>query len=199
MKFIRNLARALLGLALLAAVALVAAFIVVLTTATVDERRPADAIVVLGAAQYNGRPSPVLQARLDHALKLYRAGLAPVIVVTGGVGRGDTESEATVGKRYLTARGVPAKAVVLEANGRSTGESMTAVAVWAAKAKVKTVILVSDPFHMARLRAEARRTRITAWLSPTTTSPISENPQREMEYLLAESWKVPAAWARSLF
>ena len=197
MKFIRRVFRAVLGLALLAAVALVAAFVVVLTPATVDERRPADAIVVLGAAQYNGRPSPVLQARLDHALKLYRADLAPVIVVTGGVGRGDVESEATVGKRYLTTRGVPSKAVVLEAHGRSTGESMTAVAAWAGKANVKAVILVSDPFHMARLRAEARRTGITAYLSPTTTSPISENPQREMEYLVQESWKVPAAWVRS--
>ncbi len=199
MKILRRSARALLGLALLAAVALVAAFVVVLTTATVDERRPADAIVVLGAAQYNGRPSPVLQARLDHALKLYRANLAPRVVVTGGVGRGDVESEATVGKRYLTARGVPASAVVLEAEGHSTGESMTAVAAWARKAKVKTVLLVSDPFHMARLRVEARRTGITAYLSPTTTSPISENPQRELEYLMAESWKVPVAWVRSLF
>jgi uncharacterized SAM-binding protein YcdF (DUF218 family) len=171
---------------------------VVLTTATVDERRPADAIVVLGAAQYNGRPSPVLQARLDHALTLYRADLAPRIVVTGGVGRGDVESEAKVGKRYLTARGVPAAAVVLEAEGRSTGESMTAVAAWARKSKVSTVILVSDPFHMARLRVEARRTGITGYLSPTTTSPISENPRLELEYLLAESWKVPVAWARSL-
>jgi uncharacterized SAM-binding protein YcdF (DUF218 family) len=199
MKILRRSARALLGLALLAAVALVAAFVVVLTTATVDERRPADAIVVLGAAQYNGRPSPVLQARLDHALKLYRADLAPRVVVTGGVGRGDVESEATVGKRYLTARGVPASAVVLEAEGRSTGESMTAVAAWARKEKVKTVLLVSDPFHMARLRVEARRTGITAYLSPTTTSPISENPRRELEYLMAESWKVPVAWVRSLF
>lgn len=199
MKLIRRSARALLGLALLAAVALVAAFVVVLATATVDERQPADAIVVLGAAQYNGRPSPVLQARLDHALALYRADLAPRVVVTGGVGRGDVESEATVGKRYLTARGVPVSAVVLESEGRSTGESMTAVARWARKAKVETVILVSDPFHMARLRVEARRTGITAYLSPTTTSPISENPRRELEYLMAESWKVPVAWARSLF
>jgi len=94
MSFIRRSARALLGLALLAAVALVAAFVVVLSTATVDERRPADAIVVLGAAQYNGRPSPVLQARLDHALKLYRAGLAPRVMLTGGVGRGDVERAA---------------------------------------------------------------------------------------------------------
>ena len=198
MKLLRRAARVVLGLALLAVAAFLSAFIVVLTTATVDERRPADAIVVLGAAQYNGRPSPVLQARLDHALKLYRADLAPRVVVTGGVGRGDVESEATVGKRYLTARGVPASAIVLEPEGRSTGESMTAVAEWASKTKVKTVILVSDPFHMARLRAEARRTGITAYLSPTTTSPISENPRRELEFLMAESWKVPVAWARSL-
>jgi uncharacterized SAM-binding protein YcdF (DUF218 family) len=140
----------------------------------------------------------VLQARLDHALKLYRAGLAPRVMLTGGVGRGDVESEATVGKRYLTARGVPPSAIALEAEGRSTGESMTAVAAWVKKAQVKTVILVSDPFHMARLRVEARRTGITAYLSPTTTSPISENPRRELEYLIAESWKVPVAWVRSL-
>ena len=196
---VRQLFRMLLGLALLVALALVSAFIVVLTTSTVDERQPADAIVVLGAAQYNGRPSPVLQARLDHALTLYRAKLAPKVMVTGGIGRGDVMSEAIVSKKYLTARGVPGSAVVLEAEGRSTGESMTAVAAWARKSGVKTVILVSDPFHMARLRAEARRTRLTAYLSPTTTSPISENPRLEMEYLLAESWKVPAAWVRSLF
>jgi len=198
MNVIRRSARALLGLALLAAVAFVAAFVVVLTTSTVDERRPADAIVVLGAAQYNGRPSPVLQARLDHALKLYRAGLAPRVVVTGGVGHGDVESEATVGKRYLTARGMPMSAVVLEPEGHSTGESMTVVAEWMRKKQLTSVILVSDPFHMARLRVEARRTGITAYLSPTTTSPISENPRLELEYLLAEAWKVPLAWIRSL-
>ncbi len=199
MKLIRRLVRAVLGLSLLALVALVAAFVVVLTTSTVDERRPADAIVVLGAAQYNGKPSPVLQARLDHALELYQAGLSPRVVVTGGVGRGDVQSEATVGKRYLTSRGVPAAAVVLEPQGRSTGESMTAVAAWARDEKVETVILVSDPFHMARLRVEAKRTGITAYLSPTTTSPISESPRREMEYLIAESWKVPVAWVQSQF
>jgi uncharacterized SAM-binding protein YcdF (DUF218 family) len=164
----------------------------------VDERRPADAIIVLGAAQYNGRPSPVLQARLDHALQLYRAQLAPRVVVTGGVGKGDTESEASVGRRYLTARGVPAAAVVLEPAGHSTDESMTAVAVWLRQTGLRSVILVSDPFHMARLRAEARRTRMTAYLSPTGTSPISENPRLELSYLMAEAWKVPLAWARSL-
>ena len=79
-----------------------------------------DAIVVLGAAQYNGRPSPVLRARLDHALALYREGYAPLIVVTGGVGRGDTTSEAIVGRRYLVAHGVPDERRGRAAEGRTT-------------------------------------------------------------------------------
>ena len=83
--------------------------VAVLVASQQDQRRPVDAIVVLGAAQYNGRPSPVLRARLDHALGLYRDGFAPLIVVTGGVGRGDTTSEAIVGRRYLMAHDVPAE------------------------------------------------------------------------------------------
>ena len=81
--------------------------VMVLVVSQQDQRQPVDAIVVLGAAQYNGRPSPVLRARLDHALELYREELAPLVVVTGGVGRGDTTSEAAVGRRYLVAHGVP--------------------------------------------------------------------------------------------
>jgi uncharacterized SAM-binding protein YcdF (DUF218 family) len=199
MKGPRRLARFVAGLLLLAAFVFVSAFIVVLVTSQVDERRPADAIVVLGAAQYNGRPSPVFQARLDHALALYREELAPRIVVTGGRARGDDESEAVVGRRYLISRGVPRSAVVAEPAGRSTEASMTAVADWLHEEKRQSVVLVSDPFHMARLRAEARRTGMTAYLSPTDTSPISENRGLELEYLLAEAWKVPLAWARSLF
>src|SRR5512134_4010849 len=107
MKTLRRLMRVLVGLALLALLLFAAAFVVVLLTAQVDERHEADAIVVLGAAQYNGRPSPVFQARLDHALRLYQEKLAPRIVVTGGRARGDLESEAVVGRRYLMARGVP--------------------------------------------------------------------------------------------
>ena len=88
-------------------------FVFVLRTGALDERLPADAIVVLGAAQYDGRPSPVLEARLDHALILYEAGLAPVVVLTGGIGAGDTTSEAMVSKRYLEARNIPAEALVV--------------------------------------------------------------------------------------
>lgn len=198
MRTLGRLGRGVVTLLLLALIVFATAFVVVLLTAQVDERRHADAIVVLGAAQYNGRPSPVFQARLDHALGLYRDSLAPRIVVTGGRARGDAESEAVVGRRYLMSRGIPGRALLAEPAGNSTAASMTAVATWVRARKLNTVLLVSDPFHMARLRAEARRTGLTAWLSPTNTSPISNNAGIELEYLLAEAWKVPLAWLRSL-
>ncbi len=169
----------------------------VLVVSQQDQRLPADAIVVLGAAQYNGRPSPVLRARLDHALQLYREGLAPRIVVTGGVGRGDTTSEATVARHYLIARQVPAGAVIEQPQGRSTQASMTAVADWLAGARLNRVILVSDPFHMFRLRLEARRTALEAYTSPTESSPISDNPVLELRYLAAEAYKMPVTWLQA--
>ncbi|MBA3344669.1 MAG: YdcF family protein [Gemmatimonadales bacterium] len=190
--------RQVLGLVLLvAAIAYTVSLVTVLVVSQQDQRQPVDAIIVLGAAQYNGRPSPVLRARLDHALGLYREGLAPLIVVTGGVGRGDTTSEAIVGRRYLTAHDVPASSVVAEAQGRSTMASMSAVAEWSRGREVRRVLLVSDPFHMFRLRLEARRTALEAYTSPTKTSPISDNPVLELRYLFAEGIKAPIAWARS--
>src|SRR6476646_8480395 len=98
--------------------------------ATRDEAQRADAIVVLGAAQYNGKPSPVLKARLDHALELHQAGIAPLLVVTGGIGSGDRESEATVERRYLLARGIPDSEVVVLPEGKNTDETMDAVESW---------------------------------------------------------------------
>jgi uncharacterized SAM-binding protein YcdF (DUF218 family) len=194
----RSLGRTV-GLVLFAAgVAYTIALAAVLVTSQNDQRRPADAIVVLGAAQYNGRPSPVLRARLDHALALYREGYAPIIVVTGGVGRGDTISEAIVGQRYLVAQQVPAEAVVAQPVGRSTRTSMTAVGVWLGQRGLRRVLLVSDPFHMFRLRLEARRIDLEAYTSPTESSPISANPVLELRYLFAEGLKVPIAWVRSV-
>jgi uncharacterized SAM-binding protein YcdF (DUF218 family) len=190
--------RQTLGLALLAAVTIyTVALVMVLVVSQQDQRRPVDAIVVLGAAQYNGRPSPVLRARLDHALSLYREELAPRIIVTGGVGRGDTTSEATVGRHYLVTQGVPPEVVVVQAHGRSTEASMTAVADWLGQQRLHRVILVSDPFHMFRLRLEARRTDLEAYTSPTESSPISDNPVVELRYLFAEGFKIPVAWARA--
>jgi uncharacterized SAM-binding protein YcdF (DUF218 family) len=183
---------------LAAAAAYTVSLAAVLVTSQLDERRPVDAIIVLGAAQYNGRPSPVLRARLDHALGLYREGHAPLIVVTGGVGRGDTTSEAIVGRRYLVARQVPEDGVVAQPVGRSTRTSMTAVGDWLRERELRRVLLVSDPFHMFRLRLEARRIDLEAYTSPTASSPISANPVLELRYLLAEGLKVPVAWVRSM-
>jgi len=189
--------RSILGLTLFVAgmiytIALAGALVV----SQFDQRRPVDAIIVLGAAQYNGRPSPVLRARLNHAFNLYREGYAPLIVVTGGVGRGDTISEAIVGQRYLVARDVPEDAVVAHPVGRNTRTSMTAVGNWLRAQGLRRVLLVSDPFHMFRLRLEARRTALEAYTSPTESSPISDNPVLELRYLFAEGLKVPVAWVR---
>ena len=150
------------------------ALVMVLVVSQQDQRRPVDAIVVLGAAQYNGRPSPVLRARLNHALSLYREGHAPRIIVTGGMGRGDTTSEATVSRRFLVTHGVPSEVVIVRPQGRSTQASMTAVGEWLEEQGLHRVLLVSDPFHMFRLRMEARRTHVEAYTSPTEDSPISE-------------------------
>jgi len=181
-----------------AAAAYTVAFVLVLVVAQLDEREAADVIVVLGAAQYNGRPSPVFRARLDHALELWRERLAPAIVVTGGVGRGDKESEATVGRRYLLARKVPDSALIVQPQGRSTQASMNAVAAWLGERDQRRAILVSDPFHMLRLRLEARRTGLHAYTSPTDTSPISDNPTLELRFLAIEAFKIPIAYVKSL-
>ncbi len=190
--------RILGGVLFAAAAAYTAAFVFVLVVAQLDQREAADVIVVLGAAQYNGRPSPVFRARLDHALELWGEGLAPAIVVTGGVGRGDKESEATVGRRYLLARQVPDSALVVQPQGRSTQASMNAVAAWLGERGRRRAILVSDPFHMLRLRLEARRTGLAAYTSPTDSSPISDNPALELRFLAVEAFKIPIAYVKSL-
>lgn len=185
-------------LLLIAAITYTVALFKVLVVSQEDQRQAVDAIVVLGAAQYNGRPSPVLRARLNHALGLYREGLAPLIVVTGGIGTGDTTSEALVGRRYLVTHQVPDSAVIAQPEGRSTMASMTAVAGSLRQRGLRRVLLVSDPFHMFRLRMEARRVHLEAFTSPTESSPISDNPVVELRYLLAEGLKVPVAWVRGL-
>lgn len=188
--------RALRRLALLALV-LVAGWVAALGAihlfGRVDEARPADAIVVLGAAHYEGRPSPVLRARLDHALDLYRRGVADVLVMTGGTAPGDTVSEAVVGKRYAMRRGVPEEAILTERVGMTSLQSMEAVAELMRRHGLESAVLVSDPFHMLRLRLLALRVGIRARSSPTRTSPISRSPAEERRYVLRESLVLPFA------
>jgi uncharacterized SAM-binding protein YcdF (DUF218 family) len=157
-----------------------------------DAARPADAIVVLGAAQYAGRPSPVLKARLDHAVSLWKRGLAKRLVLTGGRGVGDTISEAAVGRRYVMKAGVADSDILLENEGRTTDESFKAVAALMVDKDIDRVILVSDPFHMLRLQILARRYGVESVTSPTRTSPISANRLEALAYVMSESVKVPA-------
>ncbi|MDQ3388691.1 MAG: YdcF family protein [Gemmatimonadota bacterium] len=179
----------------LALLALLVAWIVVIGAIFVygrmDGARPAGAIVVLGAAQYNGRPSPVLEARLSHAIELYRRGVADTLIMTGGTAPGDTVSEAMVGKRYAARHGVPAGAILTEERGLTSLESMQAVAGLMEGHDLRSAVLVSDPFHMLRLRLLALRVGIRANTSPTRTSPISRNPAEERRFVLRESLSLP--------
>jgi len=168
--------------------------VAVAVTAVRDQATTADAIAVLGAAQYNGRPSPVFRARLDHAAALYQRGYAPVVLVTGGVGSRDTLSESDVGRRYLLKVGLPEQSVVALRAGASTYSSMASVARWFSGRDTKRVLLVSDGFHMLRLRILALRVGLAPFTSPTPSSPIRSNPRLNASYLLVEGFKVPVTW-----
>ncbi len=148
-------------------------FVQVWRAARNDGARPSDAIVVLGAAQYDGVPSPVLAARLDHALELYEMDIAPIIVVTGGRQEGDRFTEATAAAQYLHDRGVPDDSILRETTGRSSWESLAASARFLKDRGMTKVVLVSDPYHAARIDAIAGEVGLDAVTSPTETSPIA--------------------------
>jgi len=156
-----------------------------------DRAKASDAIVVLGAAQYWGKPSPVLRARLDHAIGLWRRRLATLVVLTGGVGVGDTTSEAAVSRKYVLGEGIPDSVILLETTGRTTRESLRSVANMLQARDERRVILVSDPFHMLRLDILARRFGLVPYTSPTRTSPISSNAGETWRYYITESFKIP--------
>lgn len=190
-----NIIRRILTLLVVAMFALwVISATAVLIWASRDEARPAQAIVVLGAAQYAGKPSPVLRARLDHALDLWNRHLATLLILTGGTGSGDTTSEAAVGRSYARKRGVPDSAILVESEGRTTSASMRAVAAMLEVRGLQSALLVSDPFHMLRLRILARRFGFTPYTSPTQTSPISPNKEERWKYIFSESLKAPLAF-----
>jgi uncharacterized SAM-binding protein YcdF (DUF218 family) len=137
-----------------------------------NHARPAQAIIVFGAAQYGGKPSPVLRARLDHAAALYKRGLARTVVVTGGRQPGDKSTEATASAEYLARRGVPDSDILREVNGRTSWQSLAASAVILKQRGLTRVILVSDGFHALRVRVMADELGLTAFTSPSTASPI---------------------------
>lgn len=154
--------------------------------------RKADAIMVLGAAQYNGHPSPVLKARLDYAVDLWRAGWAPRLMMTGGVGRRDTLSEAEVARRYVIAQGVPADVVYAEKLGVSSALSVREAAAIMRGLGVRRALVVSDAFHMLRLELLALRSGIRPFAAPTPMSRIEADPDARWRYVLRESLAFPA-------
>jgi uncharacterized SAM-binding protein YcdF (DUF218 family) len=156
-----------------------------------DDARRADAIIVMGAAQYAGHPSPVLRARLDHAVELWKRGLAPRTILTGGIGTGETVSEAAVGRAYVRSRGVPDTAILLENEGRTSSESLRAAAELMHARGLRDAIVVSDPFHMLRLEILGRRFGIVPFTSPALPAAGPRRPIRQWGNLVAESIKAP--------
>ena len=149
--------------------------------------RSVDAIIVLGAAQWDGRPSPVLAARLDHALDLWKHGFAPVIVVTGGKRPADRVTEATASADYLITRGVPDSSILREVQGASTYESLAATARFLKPQGWRRVLLVSDPYHMLRSKGIAAEVGLTPYGSPTRTSPQPGVRSKEFKEALGVS------------
>lgn len=154
-------------------------FVQVVQASREDGARQAGAIVVLGAAQYDGRPSPVLRNRLDHALALYDAGYAEVIVVTGGRQEGDRFTEAATGYTYLRDQGVPDGAIRQEVQGRSTYESVAAVSRFLAEEDIDSVILISGPAQSMRLAGLADDVGLDAAISSAGSNPDTSSLTRE--------------------
>jgi uncharacterized SAM-binding protein YcdF (DUF218 family) len=144
-----------------------------------DEARPANAIAVFGAAEYDGRPSPVLQARLDHALELYMRKLAPLMITLGGGDEGDRHSEGGVGHDYLLAHGVPETAIIAETQSDNTAESAARLAVIARTNHLDRIVVVSDGTHLFRIHALCEHNGLTVYTSPR---PVGRSLSREESF-----------------
>jgi uncharacterized SAM-binding protein YcdF (DUF218 family) len=151
-----------------------------------DEQVPADAIVVMGAAQYDGRPSPLFAARLDHAIDLFHAGIAPNLIVTGGKQEGDRTTEAASARSYAIGNEVPDDAILSEDHSRTTLQSIRGVAMLMHDRGLRTAVFVSDPSHMLRVLRMASDEGIVAYGSPTRTSPLERDPIKRVDAIVHE-------------
>ncbi len=165
--------RYLAGSVLVAALVVAGVAVRVTATAGVDQREPVDAILVLGAAQYDGDPSSIFRARLDHALTLFREGVAPRIVTVGGSQAGDTFTEASSGRTYLLEQGVPADAVDAVGEGNDTLVSLRAGADALRSRGLDSVVLVTDPWHAHRSSVMARDLGLTVEVSSVDRGPAA--------------------------
>jgi len=149
------------------------------TYASRDEAAPADAIGVFGAAEYDGRPSPVFRARLDHAVDLYHRGIAPLIITLGGPG-GDEYTEGSVGRDYLMSEGVPEESIIAETESRNTEESARRIAVIARANGLKRLVIVSDGTHLFRIHAVCAADGLNVLTSPRP-KPAVEDEESQVE------------------
>ena len=187
MIFLRPAVKLVAALTLLALAGVAATAGYVWWFARQDDRRVSDAIVVLGAAQFDGRPSSVLTARLDHARKLYAADVAPRIITVGGNRKGDRFTEASSSKRWLVDHGVPRRKVIAVTTGSDTLTSVTAVRDRMRRSGWSTAVIVTDPWHALRTRSMARDRGIDAVLSPTRQGPAVRTRATELRYIVRET------------
>src|ERR1700758_3339068 len=178
--WLRLLVLAVAGVLLLLAVTAVQ----VVHTASLEEIHPADAIVAFGAAEYSGRPSPVLRARLDHALDVFHRGMAPVVITTGGAAADPTFSEGGVGRDYLMRHGVPERSLIAETQGRDTSESAVRVGVIMHANSLHSCVAVSDAYHVFRIRKLLEHEGIgPVYIAPRPDSRPHSTWQREVAVL----------------
>jgi len=176
------------------AAAVLAVFLLVSSTALAiwwnarqDSRPPSDAIVVLGSAQYNGVPSSIFEARLEHAVALYEDGVAPVIVTVGGKATGDQFTEAEAGRAYLADAGIPLDALLAVEEGVDTLQSMRVVGAAFAERGWSTAVLVTDPWHALRAERMAEDAGMEAESSPTRQGPAVQTRATQFRYILRET------------
>jgi uncharacterized SAM-binding protein YcdF (DUF218 family) len=181
------LLRVVAGAALIAALVVGGTGFRVWQVARTDDRNHADIVIVLGAAQYDGRPSSILRARLEHAKALYTEQVAPVVVTVGGRQTGDNYTEAEAGRMYLAERGLPASALQAVETGGDTLSSIRAVAELAHERGWESAVIVSDPWHSLRARRMARDEGLAAWSSPTRHGPAVQTRQTQVRYILRET------------
>ncbi|MCW2696306.1 MAG: hypothetical protein JWR62_1391 [Modestobacter sp.] len=183
-----RLAGRLVGAVLTAVVLLVSSTgLAIWWTARQDARPASDAIVVLGSAQYNGVPSSIFEARLEHALRLYEAGVAPVVVTVGGKAAGDAFTEAEAGRDYLATAGVPADGLLAVPEGVDTLESMRAVATAFTGRGWSNAVLVTDPWHAMRAERMAEDAGLDATSSPTRQGPAVHTRATQFRYIARET------------
>lgn len=183
----RILRRLVLGVLLVGALVVGGTGFRVWQVARDDDQTTADVVLVLGAAQYDGTPSKVLEARLRHAKSLYDDRVAPYIVTTGGNQPGDNYTEASAGVRWLTENGVPENRIIAVGKGNDTLGSLRAAAEQIHARGWRTAVIVSDPWHSLRARTMASDVGLDAWTSPTHSGPIVQTRATQVRYILYET------------